>query len=56
MTRLVEVLGGVFVFGVVAAAHMTALEADSQVNPGVAHLQAFLAAPRVAGEVGGVGF
>ena len=41
---LMEVLGGVLVLGGIAAAHVAADEAFAQVHPGVAHLQAFLAA------------
>jgi hypothetical protein len=44
MLGLMKVLGGVFVFGRVAAADMSANEAFPQVNPGIAHLQALLAA------------
>jgi hypothetical protein len=44
MLGLVEVLGRVLVFGRVTAADMTADEAFSQVDPGVAHLKAFFAA------------
>jgi hypothetical protein len=43
-----EMLRGVAVLGIVAAADVTALPAQAQVNPRVAHLQAFLAAARIA--------
>jgi hypothetical protein len=42
-----EMLGGVLVFRGIAAAHVAAGQAQAQVYPGVAHLQAFLAAARV---------
>jgi hypothetical protein len=38
-----EMLGGVLVFGGVAAADVAALEAEAQVDPGVAHLEALFA-------------
>jgi len=44
MLGLMEVLGGVLVLGRVTAANMTADEAFPQMNPGIAHLQALLAA------------
>jgi hypothetical protein len=37
-------LGGVFVFRVIAASHMAAGLTQPQMDPGVAHLQAFLTA------------
>ena len=40
----VEVLGGVFVLGGVAATDVAALEAEAEVDPGVAGLEALLAA------------
>jgi hypothetical protein len=43
MLGRVKMLGGVSVFGRVAAAYMAAGFAQSQVHPPVAHLQAFLA-------------
>lgn len=43
MFGVMEVLGGVFVPGRIAAAHVPALETQAQMNPGVAHLQAFFA-------------
>ena len=46
MLRLVEVLGGVLVLRRIAAADMTAFEAQPQVHPGVTHGQAFLATVR----------
>ena len=39
-----EMFRGVFVLGGVAAAHVAAFAAEPQVNPAVAHLQAFFAA------------
>lgn len=42
MSRLLEVCGGVTVGRAVTAADVTALEADPEVNPSVAALQAFL--------------
>ena len=39
-----EMLGGVLVFGRVAAADVAALHAQSEMYPGVAHLQALFAA------------
>jgi hypothetical protein len=39
----VKMLGGMLVFGAVAAAHVAALETQAQVHPGVAHFQTFLA-------------
>src|SRR5205807_9542121 len=41
--------GGVLVLRRVAAADVAALEAEAEVDPGVAHLQAFLAAVRRVG-------
>src|SRR5271154_6189100 len=41
---LMEVLGGMLVLGRVAAADVAADEALPQVDPGIAHLEAFLAA------------
>src|SRR4051812_26636115 len=43
MLRRMEMLGGVLVLGVVAAADVATGPAKAQVHPGVAHLQAFLA-------------
>jgi hypothetical protein len=40
----VKMLGGMLVFGIVAAAHMAAGKAETQMDPGVSHLKAFLAA------------
>jgi len=45
MPGLVKMLGGVLVLGRIAAADVTADETFSQVNPGIAHLKALLAAP-----------
>src|SRR5258708_2148205 len=47
MLRRAIVLGGVLVLRLVAAADVAAGAAQAQVHPGVAHLQAFLAAVRV---------
>jgi hypothetical protein len=44
MVGRVIMLGGVFVLGIVAAAHVSADLAQAQMDPGVSHLQAFLAA------------
>jgi hypothetical protein len=43
MVALPRVRGGVLVRGVIAAADLAALEADPQVEPGIADLQALLA-------------
>jgi hypothetical protein len=40
MFGLVKVLGSVLVLGGVATAHVTALKAQAQVNPCIAHLEA----------------
>jgi hypothetical protein len=42
-----EMLGGVLVFGGVAAADVAAFQAEAQVDPSVAHLEAFLATVRM---------
>jgi hypothetical protein len=42
-----EMLGGVLIFGGIAATHVAAGEAQAQVHPLVPHLQAFLAAARM---------
>jgi hypothetical protein len=42
-----EVFGGVFVFGGIAATDVAALEAQAKVDPGVAHFQALFAAVSV---------
>src|SRR5690242_18649358 len=39
-----EVFGGVFVLGRITAAHVAANQAFPQMDPGIAHLEAFLAA------------
>jgi hypothetical protein len=44
MLSLVKMLGGMLVFGTIATTDMAAGEAKPQMNPGVAHFQAFLAA------------
>ena len=51
MVALLSVCGGVLVRRVVAAADLAALEADPQMEPGVAHLQALLAALDGLGQV-----
>ena len=43
MLGAVEMLGGVLVFGRIAAAHVTTLHAQAQMHPGVAHFQALFA-------------
>jgi hypothetical protein len=42
---LVEVPSGVLVFGIIAAADVPARQADAQVNPAIARLQAILTTP-----------
>jgi hypothetical protein len=44
MSRLVEVLGSMFVLGRITTPDMSANQTQAQVHPGVAHLYAFLAA------------
>ena len=44
-----EVLGGMFVFGGVAAAHVAALQAKAEVDPGVSRLHAIFADVLVGG-------
>ncbi len=51
MTDPMEVLRGVFVFGGVTATDMATAQAESQVNPCIAHLQAFLAAIGTRGDI-----
>jgi hypothetical protein len=43
----VEVFGRMFVFGRITAADMSAFQAQTQMDPAVAHLKAFLAAASV---------
>jgi hypothetical protein len=43
MFALVEVFGGVFVLRGIAAPNMAAAQALPQMDPGIAHLQTFLA-------------
>jgi hypothetical protein len=43
MLRFLEVFGGVLILGRIAAAHMSAAQAQAQVNPAVACFNAFLA-------------
>jgi hypothetical protein len=49
MSGLVKVLGGVFVFRTVAAAHVTTLQTEAQMHPGVSHFEAFFATVCVRG-------
>ena len=44
MLGAVEMLGGVLVFGRVAAADVSAFHAQAEMHPGVAHFQALFAA------------
>ena len=44
MLGCMKVLGGVLVFGGITAANVTADKTFPQVNPGIAHLEALLAA------------
>jgi len=44
MLRLMEMLGGMLVFRRIAAAHVAAGAAKAQMDPRVAHFEAFLAA------------
>ncbi|CAA9259620.1 MAG: hypothetical protein AVDCRST_MAG93-2129 [uncultured Chloroflexia bacterium] len=50
MLGCTEVFGGVLVLRRVAAAHMAAAQAHAQVNPGVAQLEALLAAVPARGD------
>src|SRR4029077_4221264 len=47
MLRAMEVLGRMLVFRRVAAAHVAAFQAQSQMDPAISHLQALLAAASV---------
>lgn len=49
MISLVKVLGSVFILGVIAAADVSASEAETKVHPGVAHFKAFFATFRGIG-------
>lgn len=49
MLRSVEVFGGVFVLGVIAAADVTAGEAEAKVYPRISHLETFLTSIRRLG-------
>jgi len=49
VTRSVIVFRGMLVFRIVATADVAAGHAEPQVNPGIPHFQAFLAAVRRAG-------
>jgi hypothetical protein len=40
----VEMLGGMLIFGGIAAAHVAAEEAEAEMYPGIAHFQALFAA------------
>jgi hypothetical protein len=42
-----KMLGGVLVFGGIAAADVAAFAAKTEMHPGVAHLEAFFATPAV---------
>jgi len=42
---------GVFVFGGIAASHMTATHAKPEMDPDIPHLQAFFAAARVGTDI-----
>jgi hypothetical protein len=44
--RLMEVPGGVLVFGIIAAADVPARQADAQVNPAIARFEAIFTTPR----------
>jgi hypothetical protein len=46
-----EMLGGMLILGVIAAANMPAYFAEAQMHPGIAHFQAFLTPFRVRGYV-----
>jgi hypothetical protein len=48
VARGVKMLGGVLVLGAVAAADVAAFQAKAQMDPGIAHFEAFLAT-RAAG-------
>jgi hypothetical protein len=48
MMRLAKMPSGVLVLGGVATSHVAAAQTEPEMNPGVAHLQAFFA-PRAAG-------
>jgi|SRR6516162_11223152 hypothetical protein len=48
--RAMEVFGGVFVFGGIAAADVSAFKAKAKMNPGVAHSQTFFATIGVRGD------
>ena len=50
MLHLVEMLGRVFVLRRIAAADMTALEAQAQVHPGVSRFEAHFAAIATGGD------
>jgi hypothetical protein len=50
MSGSVKMFGGVFVLRRIATSHVAALQAHSQMDPGIAHLDAF-----VANVLGGLG-
>jgi hypothetical protein len=47
MLRRVKVLGGVFVLGRIATADVAAFQAQPQMDPGIAHLEAFFTTGRL---------
>jgi hypothetical protein len=47
MLRVMKVLGRMFVLRRIAAAHVAAFQAQSQMDPAIAHFQALLAAASV---------
>jgi hypothetical protein len=51
MLGVMEVLGRVLVLGRIAATDVSAFQAQAEMNPGVAHLQTFLAAFATGGYV-----
>jgi len=51
MSGGVEMFGGMFILGIVAAADMPTDQTDPQVNPSVTHFEAFLTAVNVCGHV-----
>ena len=55
MFRAMEVFGGVFVFGRIAAADVSTFETETKMDPGIAHFQTFFAAFGVRGDFVDVG-
>ena len=51
MLRSVKMLGGMFVLRGIAATHVAAFKAKSQMDPGVAHFQTLFAALGVRGDL-----